>query len=288
MLAQRSGLTISPLNFELTANPGDVIVNKVTVYNPTESVISVNMEVEDFSVAGEGGQVVVEPSETETYSLARWVTTIPSTFTLQPDERQIVDFIIELPQNAEPGGHYGSVLASTGGVAGSGFTGAAIAQKIGSLVLLSVAGDVVEDVQIKEFTAPNFLEFGPVPFVLRFENTGTIHVKPKGFITVSDWRNQKMIDIEFPQKNVLPSSIRKIEAEWDEKWLFGKYTATVIGSYGTSNTPISPWIITFWVIPWKILTVGGVISLFLLSFFYFTRRRWFGALGILIKGDKRS
>ena len=136
------GLTISPLTFELTANPGDVLTNKVRVYNPTDSAIAIRMETEDFTVSGEAGQVKIEPAETETYSLARWVKISPDNFTLEPKEQKVIDFTIEVPQGAEPGGHYGSVLATIGGVAGENLTGAAIAQKVGSLVLLSVAGQV--------------------------------------------------------------------------------------------------------------------------------------------------
>jgi len=45
---ERIGISISPLTFELTANPGDTISNKLKVYNPTDSIISIKMEAEDF------------------------------------------------------------------------------------------------------------------------------------------------------------------------------------------------------------------------------------------------
>jgi len=281
-----SRITVSPLNFELTANPGDTVTNTVRISNPGSSAITIQMEVEDFAVVGETGQVVVEPAETETYSIAGWVQVVPDLFTLQPGEQQAVEFSVQVPVNAEPGGHYGSILASTIAVTGEGFTGAAIAQKVGSLVLLSVSGEVVEDLRVKEFTAPGFLEFGPVPFVIRLENKGTIHVRPRGFITITNWRDKKVVDLEFPQKNVLPDSTRKIEATWDTKWLFGKYTATIVGSYGSSNNPITPWVVTFWVIPWKLLTAVSIISLIVLLILFLTRKRWGTALKILFRGEK--
>ena len=120
-----------------------------------------------------------------------------------------------------------------------------------------------------------------------FENTGSVHVRPRGLITITNWRDKKVADVEFPQKNVLPGSKRKVETSWDVKWLFGKYTATVVGSYGTSNTPLSPWVVSFWVFPWKIGSVVGGTAFLILLFFFLTRRRWATALGILLKGDKR-
>ena len=285
--AQATGISISPLTFELTANPGDILVNKLKVYNPTDSTVAIKMEVEDFTVAGETGQVIIEPAETETYSLKKWINTQPGTFTLKPREQKFVDFIISVPENAEPGGHYGSVLASTAGVVGPGITGVAIAQKVGSLVLLTVSGEVAENLIVNEFLAPNFSEYGPIPFVIRFENTGTVHVRPMGFVTITNWRNKKVADVEFPQKNVIPGAIRKVETSWDKKWLAGRYMATLVGSYGTENTPISPPVITFWVFPWKVASGIFLVLSGILIFFLKTGKRWRMALRVLFKGESR-
>ena len=280
------GFSISPLTFELTANPGDILTNKLKVYNPTDTIIGIKMEVEDFTVAGETGEVRIQPAETETYSLAAWITTEPTEFTLEPREQKFVDFTINVPENAEPGGHYGSVLATTTGIIGDEIIGSSVVQKVGNLVLLTVSGEVKEELIVKDFSSPSFLEYGPVNFIMRFENLGTVHVRPKGFIAITNWRDKKVIDIPFPQNNVIPGSIRKIEASWDKKWLFGKYTAILVGSYGMSNAPFNPPVLTFWVFPWKIIL--GVILILLLVIFYFykTRRRWRLALRILIKGEE--
>lgn len=288
--AQEEGIriSISPINFELTANPGDVLNNKLKVYNPTDSIIGIRMEVEDFKAVGEEGQVVVTPEEEIAYSLKRWITTEPKEFILKPREQTLIDFKIEIPEDAEPGGKYGSVLATVGGVAGEGFTGSAVAQKVGALVLLTVAGEVKEDLTVKEFAAPNFLEYGPVPFLIRFENKGTIHVRPKGFITITNWQGKKVADVEFPQLNVMPRAVRRIEAEWGNKWLFGRYTATLVGSYGTINLPFNPPVLIFWVFPWRIASIIIVVLFLIAFFFYITRKRWWLAIRILARGEKSN
>lgn len=283
------GITISPLTFELTANPGDILNNKLKVYNPTDSVIIVRMEIEDFKAIGEEGQVVVTPEEEATYSLKKWTITEPTEFTLESREQEFINFIIEIPEDAEPGGKYGSVLATVGGVIGEeGFTGSAIAQKVGALVLLTVAGEVKEDLSIKEFTAPSFLEYGPVPFLIRFENKGTIHVRPRGFVTITNWRSKKVADVEFPQLNVIPGAARRVETEWENKWLFGKYTATLVGSYGTANLPFNPPVLTFWVFPWRIALVIVLALSTIIFVLYITRKRWRLAIKILVKGEKSN
>ena len=132
---RRIGLTISPLNFELTANPGDKLENKVKISNPTESKMSVKMETEDFYAEGEEGHIIVEEREEATYSLKRWVKANPTEFTLKPGASKFVTFTIDVPKNAEPGGKYGSVLAVIKGAEGPKASGATIIQKVGALVL---------------------------------------------------------------------------------------------------------------------------------------------------------
>ncbi len=280
-----ASISISPVTFELTANSGDTLVNKIRIYNPSDSTIAIRMEVEDFSPMGELGEVIVAPEEEMTYSLKRWVTTEPNEFTLEPREQRFINFTINIPDNAEPGGKYGSILASTVGVAGPDITGASIAQKVGALVLLTVSGEVEENLIVKEFTVPDFSEYGPVPFSIRFENTGTVHIRPRGFVTVFDWRGNKIVDIEFPQQNVIPGAIRKTEVSWDKKWLIGRYTSTLIGSYGTANLPLKPPVVVFWVFPWKMALGISLGLMAVITYFVKTRRRWRTALRVLIKGE---
>ena len=109
VLAQIS-IGISPLTSEITANPGDTIENYLKVYNPSpDTSVQIEMVAEDIAPTGEVGHVVVEPAETETYSLARWIETEPKEFSLAPREEKFVKFTINIPENAEPGGHYGTV-----------------------------------------------------------------------------------------------------------------------------------------------------------------------------------
>lgn len=282
-LAQVS-IGISPLIFELTANPGDVIENYLKIYNPSsDSLVQIEMLVEDIRSTGEAGQVIVEPAETESYSIARWVTMEPKEVELQPREEKFVKFIIRVPENAEPGGHYGTVLASTKSVSGPEGTGVGIVARTGSLVLVTVPGVMEEKLVVKDFSVPGYSEYGPIPFEIRFENLGTIHVRPTGYVTVTNWLGQKVGDAEFTPRNVLPKGVRKFETSLSKKWLFaGKYTATLTGSYGLSNTPLTPTVITFWAFPWKI----GVGILIIIIFFILSRKRWLAAFRVLIKGEK--
>ena len=282
VFAQGISIGMSPLVFEITGNPGDVIENQLKVANPSGSTIRIKMTVEDIAPTGEAGFVVVEPAETETYSLSRWVRCEPEEFVLKPKEERWVRFTINIPENAEPGGHYGTVVAGAISIAG-GATGAAIAPRVGALVLLTVPGEMKEILTIKDFTAPRYSEYGPIKFVMRFENEGTVHVRPKGLITITNWLGKKVADVSFPERNVLPGAVRKFEAIWNQKWLWaGKYVATLTGTYGMSNTPLTPVVITFWAFPWKI----GLLIVIFIILTILARKRLGAAFRILIRGEK--
>ncbi len=280
---EAQSVSVSPLTFELTANPGVKLTNKIKVSNPSSRPVKIKMSVEDFKPAGETGSVIITDDENYTYSLSKWITVDPVEFTLPPSGSQLVTFVIDVPQTAEPGGHYGTVLAEALPVEVQG--GSAISQKVGVLILLSVSGEVTEQLIIKEFSAPEFVESVPVRFLLRFENLGTVHVRPKGFISITNMLGEKEVDLPFPQKNVLPGSIRKVEAEWKPDFALGKYTATLVANYGINNLPLTA-VVTFWVVPWKkILLIFSIIFVFLV-FVFLARRRIYLALKVLFTGDK--
>lgn len=277
-------VTVSPLNFELNSNPGDRVNNYIKIYNDTDSEISVKMEVEDFAASGERGEVLLKTDDSiSTYSLHNWVSMNPEVFNLAPRAVQVVKFLIIVPENAEPGGHYASILASISG-AGVESTGVGVAQKVGSLLLLSVSGELFEKMDIAEFSAPEFSEYGPKELIAKFSNSGTIHAKPRGFVIIKNMFGAEVAKIDIPQLNVLPQSTRKINIPVKLDNQIGKYEASLVAIYGASNEPISA-VVRYWVFPWKPILGGFAALIIIIIFIYKTRKRWRLAFRALFKGE---
>src|SRR5690606_24084524 len=135
---------------------------------------------ENFVAVGEEGQVQLTDEDTS-FDLASWVEFDDNTFELGSGEEVQVPFLIRVPGNAEPGGHYASVYAQVGASSAVDSTGSSIGQRIGSLVLLRVAGDVKEDAMVESFKVSNFDDGKPVPFEIRVKNQGSVHIRPIGF-----------------------------------------------------------------------------------------------------------
>lgn len=284
---ERQAVSISPLNFDLTADPGDTLTNEFMVYNSGSTTLNVRLTVEDFLPVGEEGRVRLfepDPELDRIASLAKWTTIESDVVSLEPRQQAKINFIIEVPEDAEPGTRYGSIVVNIGDIGAVEGGGSAVVQKVGALVLLSVSGEVEEKLIVKEFKGPDFQEYGPIDFVLKLENQGTVHLRPKGFVVVNDWRNNKVAELYISQSAVLPGAVRLINIPWNKKNIIGKFTANLIGSYGLENKSITAsW--TFWVWPWKISLIFFIIFLLLLFIIIRGRRRIGAALRILFKGE---
>ena len=281
-------IAISPLTFEVTANPGDVITNALRVFNPGDEQVAVAVHVEDFSPSGETGQAVVSAAESTGYSIASWTTIENLEFVLGPKEQAIVNHTIRVPVNAEPGGHYGAITAEVRAGAVTGGSGTAVAQKVASLLLVAVAGDVQESLTISDFVGPGnlVLDASAVTFASRFDNQGSVHLKPRGFVTITDTFGREIATVALDQKNVLPGSKRLIETTWSpEGFVIGRVNAQLTAIYGSTNEPLAA-STSFWVVPIRVVgPIGGGLLVVLVLGFVF-RKRFALAFSILVRGQR--
>lgn len=272
-------VSISPTLFELTAKPGDVLENTMKIINTSDIIQSYEMEIKSF-VGNELGQAKITASDDPEYALKRWVTITPEKFTLVAKQTQVVKFTINVPQDAEPGGQYGSILASLVDNSTVSGTGAVTKSKVGTLVLVAVAGDIKYSAYVKEFSvAKKRFERPPIEFRTKIHNSSTVHIKPKGFITLTDIFGRKAGSIEFDQKNILPDSDRLITQPYDQPLIVGRYVATLNILYGEKGDQLSAKTV-FYVFPtWLIILCIAVVILIILLLLYRRRqKRKFAAL----------
>ncbi|MFC1751154.1 hypothetical protein ACFL2V_20400 [Pseudomonadota bacterium] len=236
--AQPLGLSIVPPRFELFANPGDLINESIKVSNRSDVPQTFGIIIEDFSSAGEEGHVVLEEDESDTqYSLKSWIETSSQNLVVQPNEEVSFPFSIIVPKDAEPGGHYASILFQIGGEPIEGVTN--VQHRVGALVLLRVSGNVEEEGLVESFSAPAYSKSGPVNFELRVKNNGTTHIRPNGTIIITNLFGKKIEEIPLNGLNVFPGVIRKMETEWTRENILGHYTATLVATYGQQNLPLT-------------------------------------------------
>jgi len=286
-LAQTTSLTVIPPKFELFGNPGDSLVERIRLRNESNEPRTYTIYVEDFTTSGEEGHVVLEEGESdESFAMAKWIEASVRDVVLQPNEEQSITVNINIPRNAEPGGHYASVLFQTGGdVEVDG--GAKVSQRVGSLILLRVSGNVVENAILEQFTTDSFQQKGPIEFLLRVKNESNTHIIPEGTIVITNLFGKKVAELPLDGRNVLPGAIRKMTTLWDSENILGIYTATLISTYGQQKLPLTA-VTKFTVLPTGLLIVGfvGVFAVVgLVVTLIFGRNRIVKILKVIFKGE---
>ena len=255
-------LEVSPPSQELQIDPGQTLTATAKVRNKSRETLPLTVRIEDFTASGEEGQVAL--TDQGPYSLAKWTTLTPKSFSLAPGEEQVVTAKIKVPSDKVAGGYYGSFVFSVTPPKGAGV--ANVGQEIASLFLLKIAGEVNEQLSLDSISAPSFSEFGPVPLDIKFTNYGNIHTKVYGLVNISDMFGQKVADLVINQTNIFPGASRVVKTTLDKQLLFGKYTATAIMYYGTTKNETLTSIGSFTVIPYRIIALLIVIgALFYLS-----------------------
>jgi hypothetical protein len=273
-----SGISVHPTNFDITAIPGQKASGVITVDNLTAQPIQIRVDLRNFTALGEEGSVTLTTEDTG-FSLAKWIKVQPETMLIEPHGSQNFAFTIIAPVNAEPGGHFGSIVFITVPPPDLKGSGASLSQEIGALILYEIPGNAKEQATLESFAADkSFYEFGPVTFGARVKNEGAIHVAPAGSVLVKGWFGQKFL-VPLDMRNVLPNAVRRIPATLNRKILIGNYTATLIATYGTKGQQLYA-STQFFAFPIRY----GVIILIILIILILARRRIGKSLKILLTG----
>lgn len=301
-LAQEAGaITLIPPSLEFTdVPPGETIQTKVKLFNETAEPLTLFSQTANFGALNETGTPNIDLSA-EIEDLAAWISLSKGPFAVQPGDRVEIPVEIKVPAEADPGGHYATILFSPQdpNLAGGGQVG--IGQKIGTLILVRVQGDINESGAIAEFAtagAKSTLSRLPIEMFARFGNAGNVHLRPTGTVTVRNvlGGTSAVLRVNTSQGAVLPQSIRRFDVAWEKRALqeersgffgeignewknfaFGPYSADLELTYGLANDKKVAATIRFWVFPWRIILLVVLIIiafLWLLGFLIKRYNRW--------------
>lgn len=175
-------LTIIPPQVEVEVAPGDTVVKDLKVRNDSQQTQVLNAKVFDFIVNNDQGTpLVLEDYQPDNrWSASSWIQVSPAQIKLEPGETKAVQVIILAPQTALPGGHYATVLYSPdkSQTIQSG-SGSSIDPRAGTLISVTIPGDIKEDAKVTKFKLPSFQEYGPVNVLTTITNLSDTHIKHK-------------------------------------------------------------------------------------------------------------
>ncbi len=266
--------TVTPPSVTVTGNPGYYTEGTMGVINDSDLPLTFKAEMHDFIVTDTIGTPEILPPNSlmKTYSAAAWMGVSPDTFTIQPKQRQNLNYYIQVPKDARPGGHYAAVVFVPVQPKGqTQNTGAQVNGQIGTLFSIAVNGQIKESATVSKFFANNFQEYGPVNIQTQIKNFGDLHITPKGYITVTDMLGRKAI-LPLAEHNIFPMAARDYENTFGGHLMFGRFKAELLASYGVNNNLPLMATMYFWVFPWKIVVVVTlVIVALILGLLYYRK-----------------
>ena len=270
---EKLSLTITPPLFQLSINPGETWRSMLKVVNTNPYDLTVSASVMELEAEGEGGEsrlipIVGSDAKDYTTSLAHWIKVPEAPLTISAWSSRELPFTVNIPPGAEPGGHYAAILIGTAALLEKPNEPITrISSRISSLLFLRVKGEVNEGGIIREFRAEkSFYQKPPVNFILRFANTGNVHLRPRGDIVVYNMWGRELGKISVNQDsnfgNVLPDSVRKFLFEWEEQTSFfaaGRYKAVTTLSFGEADRQSISATAYFWILPLKPFLAGALV-----------------------------
>lgn len=297
-LVSVKAVTISPVRLELSGDPGSVARGEFKIFNEQKEAQIFYSDFENFEARDESGAPFFVGNQGD---LASWIDA-PREISVPSGASRTVPFTVAIPADTEPGGHFAAIfLGTASGASGAGQV--LISGKVGILVLLRVNGPIAEGGNLLEFDTQDQARLFtslPVAFFYRFQNSGTDRAKPSGELVIRNLfgGTAAVLDANQGGGNILPESTRRFTVTWAQsgtpaaagieadrgsffsqlraEWhnfALGRYTAELNLRYGAEQQSAQS-TLTFWVLPWRLLVVGGISLLVLIFLLTASLRRY--------------
>jgi hypothetical protein len=268
-----SGLSISPTLSQLTINPGASDHLNITLKNVTVDDVVAKGEVDDFKADNVTGnpQILTNQSQATPNSIKKFVANIDDVSLAKGQQKQVV-LGVDVPKSTPPGAYYGIVRyrAVPKVLATPGAGQVALTASVGTIVLITVPGNLREQVQVggihvyRGAREGTFFIKPPDKIGVSITNFGNGFVRPFGTVEVHDVFNKTITTFQFnnPKElgNILPNSSRTFTNNVKGINKIGRYTVLASVSYG-SGSQVLTLKKDFWYIPiWLVILVLAILA----------------------------
>ena len=275
---EKAGVGIKPAIIEEKLNLKDVKSYSMQLTNLSGIDQTYYLSKKDIIDVQAGGVPVFARTNSELsgYELSDWIKLDRDSILIPANGEATVNFTLEVPESASPGGHFGAVIVSVEPPEMES-SGASIGYEVANIVSIRIAGDVLEKGQIRQLSTNSFINSEiDIDFLVRVENEGNTLIKPNGPLEITNMFGKKVATLVFNEKlsGVFPKATESFQISWeDEGTGFGRYEAILSASYGENgsmNTMSST--VSFWVLPMNIIAPALAVLLVLFIIVYFSVR----------------
>ncbi len=272
---EKAGVGIKPAVIEDKLAPKDVRTYTMQLTNLSGVDQIFYLSKRDIIDVEPGGVPVFAKSNSKLsgYELSDWIKLDRESISIQAGKEETITFSLEVPEGASPGGHFGAVIVSVEPPE-IRTSGASIGYEVANIVSIRIAGDALENGQIRQFSTDKFINSGiNIDFLVRIENEGNTLIKPSGPLEITNMFGKRVAMLQFNEdlSGVFPKATENFQISWNDSGTgFGRYEAilsAVYGDDGRKSTMSST--VSFWVLPINIIgpALGVLLVLFVIVYF---------------------
>lgn len=240
-------LQVSPVLEDIIVNPGVSIHKQLQITNLSSISVPIKAYTRSFIATDETGGSDY-PDIADASAAQHWFKIDNSEFIVGPNSSVTFPLTIDVPKNAEPGGHYATLFfESLAPINSTEANSLYVSSRIGSLFFLSVSGEIKQSGYISEFSTKYIWRSGLADFKLAFENNGNVHLKPESELTIH--KNGKIVrTLKDNGQTILPQKTRRWQLQLDTPLSPGIYKA-VLSTKNTATGKLTSKEVNFIVLP---------------------------------------
>lgn len=218
---------IQPEKIEMKVARGGKRISNFKIINHSSNTVNLKIYLNDISF-NENGEKILKGKGTTSYSLSDYFALEKEEYLIEPGKTQIVQYLVNIPSSAPPGGRYGVLVIEN--------LSDKSQRKYIDLIILTQ--DKIETaVDIRSVSILNENNDKQV-LNLELKNVSPIHLIPSAKVSLKD--NQQIdiasIQLKFDGDFLLPETIGILKGDLKKKITKGKYYGTAEVFYGDKKS----------------------------------------------------
>lgn len=216
-------IAISPTRLDLDVKAGDTKTGKFTVLNNGTIDYDFKVYGTPYSVQGRSytSDFFNTTSNGDAYT---WVKFDKDLYALDAGGRIEVNYTIDVPSDAAPGGHYGVLFAETQSKQDE--SQVVRKKRVGMIMYMTVDGDVIRQGKVEDISIDMLQLGGPLNTVVTINNTGNTNFQSESLIQIRNVLNNTVYERKM-SNTIMPKTTRDLQLTWDGGPSFGLYRVTV-------------------------------------------------------------
>ena len=189
-------ISVSPIRVEHLVKQGEKGTDTISVTNDGTASTRLKVSIEDWALTRDGNPMFMKVGKNP-YSCAEWIRINPVDFRIDPGQTREVRYTISVPEGTEEAGYRVAIIFETVPDVTPGEKARRVYLK-GRIatILYELVGKPVPQGHANSLKAD--LKKEGTDFILALQNTGKVHFRTKGSITVKDSNGSKALEVELP------------------------------------------------------------------------------------------